>query len=149
MKLCERVQKWLLAVICKIASSGTKVCRRKRHPAVESKLSLCWLAKNHEKACTGQVMMFTSWIKTEEDKQGWAILSLGRKQRPVIWGLRFLICPEKTTRYDKSSLEEDYLTIWCSSGGRVQGRSQQEVSFLDPEPWWPGPGAQVEKNVRL
>lgn len=150
MQLCEAVQKWLSAIICKIDSSGTKVRRRDGRPAAESKLSLCWLARNHEKACTGQVMLFTPRVKTEEGRQGWAILSFGKEAKTsLIWGLRFLICPEKTKRHDKSPLEEDYLTIWCSSGGRVKGRSQQEVSFWDPEPWWPGSGAPVEKHIRL
>lgn len=86
-------------------------------------------------------IMFKPQIK-KEGSQEWAGLAFG-KQRTVIWGLRFIICPEKTNGQDKSPLERDFLILRAKQGdGELEGANSRclpQLSWaLMTGAWSPG-----------
>ena len=86
-------------------------------------------------------IMFKAYVKKEEGRQDWTILSFG-KQWAGIWGLGFFVCPEKPKKQEESPSAGDFLMLRSKIRGKVAWEEPTAGVFVScPETW-----RQGEKN---
>ena len=95
----------------------------------------------------GRRIMFKPWVKTEEGRQGWAVLCFGKEAKSSHLRSGVSHWPREDNMHDKSPRKK---SIWPSDAqiqgeeawrGGANGRCPPQVFGS----WLPGPAAQVRK----